>query len=208
VAPKYKWFAVLAVVLTVLDQISKILVRRFMEVGDQIPVIPGFFNLWYRLNPGAAFGLMRDNEYRILIFAVITVVALGVIGFYVRSLRDKDAWLGASLGLIAAGAVGNLIDRILFKKVTDFADVYVGWEGGLQEFLLAKIGTTHYNTFNIADAAIVVGVIMVMIHIIWFEPRQAKADKERAEREKAGKDKAGKNKPRKDKAGKADPEKA
>jgi len=207
-APKYKWFAVMAVVLTVLDQISKILVRRFMEVGDQIPVTPGFINLWYRLNPGAAFGVMRDNDYRILIFAVITVVALGVIGFYVRSLREKDAWLGASLGLIAAGALGNLIDRLLFKKVTDFADVYVGWEGGLQEFLLAKIGTTHYNTFNVADAAIVIGVIMVMIHIIWFEPREAKADRERAKQAKAGKNTAGKSKADKNKADKADTEQA
>lgn len=177
-APKYKLFAILFVVWTVLDQVSKIIIRRTMEVGDQIPVIPGFFNLWYRLNPGAAFGLMRDNEYRILIFAVITVVALGVIGFYVRSLRDRDGWLGAALGLIAAGAVGNLIDRLLFQKVTDFIDVYVGWEGGLQQFLLDRVGTTHYNTFNIADAAIVIGVIMVMIHILIFEPRQAKRERE------------------------------
>jgi len=176
-APKYKMFVILAVLWTVLDQATKILIRSTMEVGDQIKVIPGLFNLWYRLNPGAAFGLMRDNPNRILIFAVITVVAFGVILFYVRSLRDQDRWLASSLGLIFAGALGNFIDRVLFHEVTDFLDVYVGWEGGLQRFLLEKIGTTHYNTFNIADAAIVIGVIMVLIHIIWFEPREARKKK-------------------------------
>lgn len=176
-SPKLKFFAVIFPVMTVLDQVTKWLVRRSIPVDsfhERVELIPDFLALYHRANEGAAFGLLRNFEYRIAVFTLVTLFAFGFIGYYLRDLPPKERWLPAALGFIASGALGNLIDRLAFKKVTDFIDVYVGWEGGLQTWLKDTVGTYRYNTFNIADSAIVIGVAMFIIYTIFLQPRAQK----------------------------------
>ncbi len=177
-SPKLKFFLIAVVPMTVLDQVTKILVRAYLPLNDRVSLIPNFLGLWHRDNPGAAFGFLRDFEYRIALFAVITVVACVAIVFFLRTVPARERWLPTALGLIMSGAVGNLIDRLWRHKVTDFVDVYVGWEGGLRSFLVEHVGTYRYNTFNVADAAIVVGVAMFIIFTIFLEKRRPKTEAE------------------------------
>jgi len=174
VSPKVRIFLIAAVPMLVLDQISKILVRANLPLNDKVSLIPNFLGLWHRDNPGAAFGFLRDFEYRIVVFTVITAVASVAIVLFLRTVPAKERWLPASLGLILSGALGNLIDRLWRHKVTDFVDVYVGWEGGLRSFLVEHLGTYRYNTFNVADIAIVVGMVMFIIHAIFLEKKRPK----------------------------------
>jgi signal peptidase II len=175
VAPKTKAFAIMAVIWYVADQATKAAIRARLDVREQVEVIPGFFNLWRRHNPGAAFGMFGDHDYRILIFAVTTALAIAMVTWYMRMLPSTSRWMGAALGMIIAGALGNGTDRLfLGGEVTDFLDVYVGWEGVLQTFLVGRLGTSHWNTFNVADAALVIGVIMALIYVIFLERRQVR----------------------------------
>ncbi len=169
---------IVAPIFTILDQLTKILVRSQIPKGDRIDVIPDLFRLIHVENPGAAWGLMGGFEHRLLVFLVVAVVAFVVIGLYYRALPADEGWLAAALAMILSGAVGNFIDRALFGKVTDFLDFYVGWDGALREFVLRHSHTTHYPTFNVADMAIVVGVFMFLIHVLFIEPRQMKKKKE------------------------------
>lgn len=171
-SPKTRIFLLAALPMLVLDQVTKILIRANMQLNDKVSLIPKFLGLWHRDNPGAAFGFLRDFEYRIAVFAVITAVACVAIVLFLRTVPAKERWLPAALGLILSGALGNLIDRLWRHKVTDFIDVYVGWEGGLRSFLVEHLGTYRYNTFNVADIAIVIGVAMFIIHAIFLEKRR------------------------------------
>ena len=117
---------IVAPIFTILDQLTKILVRSQIPKGDRIDVIPDLFRLIHVENPGAAWGLMGDNEHRLLIFLGVSIVAFVVIGFYFKALPATEGWLSAALAMILSGAVGNFIDRALFHKVTDFADFHIG----------------------------------------------------------------------------------
>ncbi len=92
------------------------------------PVIPGFFNLVYVMNPGAAFGFLANasETFRYIFFTGITVVAIGLIVYYLVKSNPRNLLLAGSLTLIFGGAVGNLIDRLRFGAVVDFLDVYIG----------------------------------------------------------------------------------
>ncbi len=190
---KVRILLLVAPLFIVLDQATKIMVRAWISPGERITVIPKFFNLIYVENKGAAWGLMGENEHRLLIFLVVSVIAFVVIGLYYRTLSDKEGWLAGALALILAGAVGNFIDRVVYHKVTDFLDLYIGWSGALRSFITKHSSTVHYPTFNVADIAICVGVGMFLIYVLFIEPRQAK------QAEKDGKDSAkdGKGKKRK-----------
>ncbi len=173
-APKTKAFAVMTVLWYLADQASKAAIRARLEVREQVEVIPGLLSLWRRHNPGAAFGMFGDHDYRMAIFVVTTLLALGMVTWYLRMLSPASRWMGAALGMILAGALGNGTDRLfLGGEVTDFIDVYVGWEGALQTWLVGRVGTSHWNTFNVADTALVVGVIMALIYVLFLERRTA-----------------------------------
>ena len=170
-SPKMTSFLIVAPAMTVLDQVTKYLVRARIPLGKRVDLIPDFLALWHRDNPGAAFGLLRNFEYRILVFVAVTLVAFLFIGYYLRGLAPKERWMAAALGFITSGAAGNLIDRVLFHKVTDFVDVYAGFSTGLKTWLVDHVGTYHYNTFNVADAGIVIGVAMFLIYVVFLEKR-------------------------------------
>jgi signal peptidase II len=161
-ARKYKIF-ILALLLSLgLDQASKVWARNTLKpkYPDVVKVIPGYFELRYSENTGSAFGLLRGVPGARYLFFVVGIGALFVVGTYLRRAQPGQGRLGAELGLLAGGAIGNIIDRAAFGKVTDF----VVW----------KLGSHEWPTFNIADAALVIGIIGLLIDLK-PEPKEAAA---------------------------------
>jgi signal peptidase II len=168
VAPKYKLF-LLAFLLSVgLDQGTKIWVRQVLRprAPDVITIVPGYFELEYAENTGVAFSLMRDRpEMRPLLF-VFGLVALTMIVIYLRRGPAGHWRLGLELGLVMGGAVGNLIDRMAFGHVTDF--------------VLWRIGTHRWPNFNVADAALLVGVVGLVFDLKPTEKSNKPASSQRS----------------------------
>lgn len=149
----------MALLLLMADQISKSLIIRFIPAYTLVPIVPGFFNLTYVLNPGAAFGLLSkgDPSYRNPFFIGVSLVAiLFVLYCYWRQGRGKPLY-GTGLGLVAGGALGNLLDRIFQGAVVDFFDFH--------------LGRHHWPAFNLADSGISIGVAL-LVWQLWREARQ------------------------------------
>ena len=163
---KYILFSVLFVVSVVLDQATKIWVVNNIEYRyGEIEVIPGFFSLVHTQNAGAAFGIMQGQ---MLFFAVFTIIALGFVGYTLWELHENDKYQNIALSLIASGAVGNAIDRMDKQSVTDFLRVYTD-HPGMKSWLIETFGTAEWPSFNVADSAIVIGLIMFGVHGAFFE---------------------------------------
>ncbi|MEZ4237976.1 MAG: signal peptidase II [Myxococcota bacterium] len=173
--PRNIVFVSVAVLGLAFDQLSKWWVASTLQQDvDEITVIPGFFSIVHRQNPGAAFGMFRDFEYRHWLFLVFTLVAAAVIVDLFRRLPRNDKFMAATLGLILSGALGNAIDRVAKHTVTDFLKVYtdspslVGWLHGHGL-------PTEWPSFNVADSALVVGVAMYLFHQLFLEDRSGRA---------------------------------
>lgn len=142
--------------VVVLDQATKIAVKNSFMLYESIEIIPGFFNLTYILNPGAAFGFMANmNEsYRQLFFIIATVIAIAAVVYLLK--KEGHIKLRAfSYTFILAGAVGNLIDRIYIGKVIDFLDFY--------------ISKYHWPAFNVADSAVFIGVTLLLVDLFYHK---------------------------------------
>jgi signal peptidase II len=144
---KYLLLAAIAGAIITSDQAVKIYVHTHFILHESLSVIPGYFNLTYVRNPGAAFGFLADSHpwFRELFFLSMPPIALLIILGIMRSVQESDRWTIVSLSLVFGGAIGNYIDRLRFRFVIDFLDVH------LQE-------KYHWPSFNIADMAIVCGV--------------------------------------------------
>jgi signal peptidase II len=147
-------FAVIAGLVVLLDQATKLLVLAKMPLYHSIVVIEGFFNLTHIRNPGGAFGFMAGGSQGIrnLLFVGVSIVAMGLIVYFYRSTPKTVPYLASALAMIFGGAIGNLIDRLRFGEVVDFLDVYVG--------------AYHWPAFNVADSAITVGVTIFIVHLV------------------------------------------
>jgi signal peptidase II len=149
---RYAILALISVITVILDQASKANIMKVMRLHESIPIIPEFFSLTYIRNPGAAFGLLASssNGFRLIFFGITSLFALGLLGMIFVRLRHDD-WIGQlSIAGILGGAIGNLLDRVRFGEVIDFLDFYVNGY--------------HWPAFNIADAAISVGVFFLVLH--------------------------------------------
>lgn len=157
-------FLAIAVLVVVLDQLSKAWILATLRVHEGFPVIGGFFNIVHVRNPGAAFGFLAGAPplFRYLFFLSITLAAIVLILYYLRANRIEEPSLVSALALILAGAVGNLIDRVRFGEVVDFLDVY--------------IGSYHWPAFNVADAAITVGAGALMVALLRRQRERAETD--------------------------------
>lgn len=154
-----------------LDQVTKYwIVHNIPEGRGEMEMIPGFLSIVHRQNPGAAFGLFRDFEYRHYLFVLFTLIAAGVILDLFRRLPPTDRFMSATLGLILSGAVGNAIDRIHKQTVTDFLKVYTEVPA-IERWLVNQFGTNEWPSFNVADSALVVGVGMYVVHQMFLEKR-------------------------------------
>lgn len=162
--------ALVAVLILLSDQLSKLLVSRMLVPGVASPIIPGFFDLTLVTNTGGIFGILRDagSATRSILFSAIPVVAVALIAWYGWRLPAGRAWSSAALGLILGGAAGNLVDRFRLGHVIDFLDAYVG--------------THHWPAFNLADSGICVGVTILLAEG-FFAPRADGGGSAVAERE-------------------------
>jgi len=148
------WFYGLAGAVVVLDQATKLLVQRAFRLGESLPVLPGFFNLTYVLNPGAAFGLLAGAAaaFRGPFFIAVSVLAIAVICYYHARYARGHPLPTVGLALILGGALGNLIDRLRVGMVIDFLDFY--------------LGAYHWPAFNVADSGITVGVGLLLVEML------------------------------------------
>ena len=156
-----------------LDQLSKALVAARITEGGGIPLIPGFFTLVHTRNPGAAFGSFArlPDAVRLPFFYVTSGLALAVIFFYLIRLKDRRKGVFFSLSLVIGGALGNILDRIFRGEVVDFLsfhwyDRWADWTAGPFHARFKW----EWPAFNLADAAITVGVVLLMILMTKPEP--------------------------------------
>ncbi|HWB99367.1 MAG TPA: signal peptidase II [Bryobacteraceae bacterium] len=144
----------LAVAVFVIDRITKSIIEHHVSFSDTFTVIPGFFDIVHSQNRGVAFGLFHDSTspWHSLLLVGFSLVALGVIGgmLWRPSKLDRSTRIG--LALILGGAAGNVFDRVVAGKVTDFLELY--------------LGDFHWPTFNLADTAIVIGSGLLLIDLL------------------------------------------
>ncbi len=141
--------------IVIIDQISKYLVRSSMELHETIPLIKNFFHLTYVSNDGMAFGINFPGG--IYIFTVASfILTIFLIG-YLWHERNGHILLRIGLALIIAGAIGNFIDRLMFKEVVDMFD-FIFWG-------------YHWYIFNVADSAVTVGMILYLTYSFFLQPK-------------------------------------
>jgi len=143
-----KWLWLSALVL-VLDQATKWAAVHWLDYAHPVPVLPAF-NLTLLHNTGAAFSFLSDaGGWQRWLFAAVALVVSALLVVWLARLRADERWTAASLALVLGGAVGNLIDRLAYGHVIDFIDLY--W------------GQYHWPAFNVADSAITVGVLVLLL---------------------------------------------
>lgn len=149
---KYKILTWTLPIILVLDQITKKFIVDRFTLHEMLPVINNFFDITRIHNTGAAFGMLAnaDPMIRIPFFILIPLIALGMIFYFLKTLPDSNKWSALALSFILSGAVGNLIDRILYGYVVDF--LYFSWK---HEYF--------FPAFNVADSAISVGAFMLAL---------------------------------------------
>ena len=132
--------------IVILDQLTKIWIQSSMTLGMSIPVIKDVFHITYILNPGAAFGILENQQ---IFFIVVGVAIVAAAIYFYPSIRRENRWIRYGAALLMGGAVGNLIDRIQNGLVIDFFDFRI------------------WPVFNIADIAIVVGVGCIIYALLF-----------------------------------------
>lgn len=152
-----------------MDQYSKFLITTHLPLYYSIEVIEGVFNLIHVRNPGVAFGLFAgvESQYKAWIFVFISSVAIIAILVIYHHTPKEHRMVRIGLILIFSGAIGNVIDRIVYKEVIDFLDVF--YEG------------YHWPAFNFADSCITIGVGLMILDLFQQHPKQllsSKASKE------------------------------
>ena len=145
---------IVSVIVVILDQITKALVRPALALHESREVIPGFLDLTRVHNTGAAFGMLNAAEFPMkpLILSLVAMIALGGVAWYAATVPLGDRLARLGIAGVLGGAVGNLIDRATSGYVLDFVDAY--W------------GDWHFWAFNVADAAINVGVALMILELL------------------------------------------
>jgi signal peptidase II len=148
--------------VAVIDQGSKYLIRTTVSRYEAISVIKGFFQIVYARNTGVAFGFLASLDPKIInpILSIANIIIM-IFLLCLVLLEEFSLLSRAAFGLILGGAAGNLIDRLLLGFVVDFLDFY--------------IGSAHWPAFNVADAAITIGVVLMIADTLLL-PRKRKAE--------------------------------
>jgi signal peptidase II len=148
-----KWLRALGTALAVIavDQLTKAGVVDRMQLHESIPLVDGFVALTYVRNTGAAFGLLagRTAALRVPFFLFISAFAVVLLVWFLRGVPAERRLLVAACGGVAGGAIGNMIDRLVLGEVVDFIDL--------------SVGAYHWPAFNLADAAITLGVLVLCL---------------------------------------------
>ena len=133
-----------ALIIILIDQITKFLIRINFQLNETFPIIKNIFRLTYIHNFGAGFGILQQQKW-ILIF--ISLIVIGVIFYYFDRIKDKEILLQVLVGFVLGGTIGNLIDRIIYGFVIDFIDFRI------------------WPIFNVADSFVTIGVIGLIIYL-------------------------------------------
>ncbi len=142
-----------------------------LEHRPPVSLIPGFLDLAWNENRGAAFGLLRGKFW---IFIAISLVAVAAL-VYFSAIARKESWrYHATLGVLTAGVFGNLYDRLVFSYVRDFIDMYIGYRPAADK-LIDWFGTNHWPTYNFADAFICVGAVSLLVKF-WRDDRRERLE--------------------------------
>lgn len=136
---------VTALIILLLDQLTKLFIRQNFQLNQSIPIIKNIFHLTYITNTGSAFGLFKNLNLFFIIFSICVIVA---IFYFIRKVKEKEKFMQAALGLLLGGTIGNLIDRIVYGNVTDFIDFRI------------------WPVFNVADSAVTISVVLLII-LLW-----------------------------------------
>jgi signal peptidase II len=156
---KYVVFGAFLALSLGLDQWTKALARTFLRPLDPYRpkvVIDGFFNLRYSENPGVAFGMLQQIPGGRLLLTLLAVLAFVLVLTYLRKTDNKASRLHVALGLVGGGALGNVVDRIAYGRVTDF----IVWH----------VKQHEWPAFNVADAALCVGVGLMVLDMLLGGP--------------------------------------
>jgi len=146
---KYILFGIFGLISLILDQWTKALARQHLR-GQRIKVVvPDFFDLRYAENPGVAFSMLQEVPGGRVLLTLLAVAAFVLVVLYLRKTPNNSTRLHVALGLVGGGAIGNLIDRVLYARVTDF----IVW----------KYHQHEWPVFNVADAALCVGVGLMVL---------------------------------------------
>ena len=148
-APHWRVFASIAVVVLVLDQLTKAWLVSVLGPGESLNVVGDWLRLVHGQNTGALFGLFRDSAAG---FAIVSIIVVGAIVWY-ESRAGGTRYVSLTLGLLFGGALGNLADRIRLGYVVDFVD--------------AGVGTLRFWTFNVADASISLAIVLLLAASVW-----------------------------------------
>ena len=159
-AVRYRILLAVTAISLVLDQWTKWLIDQKMALHESIPLIDNFLALTYVRNKGAAFGIFADSSFRIPFFITVSIVAIVGITWFYRKIEEEQRLLQWALALVLSGAIGNLIDRVLYGEVIDFVDAH--WY------------QYHWPAFNVADSAISVGVTLLLVDLVRDEWQKRK----------------------------------
>ena len=143
---------IITLILLILDQLIKYAVTSGLTLHQEVVLIPGFFSLQYAQNTGAAWSLLEGNVFLLIVISVVAVIALNQYLLHETKFSKCSIW---AYGLIMGGILGNLVDRLIHEYVIDY--------------LSFQIFEYHFPIFNLADTAIVIGIVLLIIDIVRSE---------------------------------------
>lgn len=152
-------YSILAILLVIIDQITKYLTRANIGLGETVDFIPGFLSFTYVQNTGAAFSILEKHTWLLTLFSAVLVVVIALM----VAKKFFKGWVGLTAAmLVMAGGVGNLIDRVTLRFVTD----------------MIRTDFMDFPVFNVADCCITVGVVLLFIYVLflWEDPKKKKED--------------------------------
>ena len=149
---------IVAGTVVILDQITKAMIRPALALHESREVIPGFLDLTRVHNTGAAFGMLNaaDFPFKTVVLSLVAAIALGGVAWYAATVPLGDRLARIGIAGVLGGAIGNLIDRASTGYVLDFVDAY--WGGW------------HFWAFNVADASISIGAVLVFVDLLLVKP--------------------------------------
>ena len=147
-----------ALAILVADLVTKALVVANLAVGERARLVGDLVQVWHAQNRGAAFSLFQGGA---VVFLIVSVLSIGMVAYFHRSLRDRSPWLHVVLGVVLGGTLGNFTDRLRQGYVTDWLSV--------------GIGDTRWPTFNVADSSVVVGIGILVIYLLLTNPDRREA---------------------------------
>lgn len=152
-------YYLVAILIVILDQLSKWWIVQEMAIGERIPIIENFLYITSHRNQGAAWGILQGQ---MTFFYIVTIIVVIFVVYHIQKYGKENPFFGYTMAIVLGGAIGNFIDRLFRKEVVDFIDVYpFGY---------------NFPIFNVADSALTIGVLLMIIYILFIEGKQEKKE--------------------------------